>query len=87
MIRKSALALLASLALAVGVAGAYSHLAPLSAGFAVTDQDWVVLHFFDGRVRLFWVRSPACIDLATKDDEPHLYVIPKPNQSRKKIPE
>jgi hypothetical protein len=46
------------LALTLAVLGFVGFFSPVCVPFAVRETDWGVLHFFDGRVRLFWMQSP-----------------------------
>jgi len=49
---------LSIVAIALAVAGMVSFFMPVSGVWAVTDRASMVLHFFDGRVRVFWITSP-----------------------------
>jgi len=50
---------LAVAAIALVVLGAFGSFSPLFYGLPVTDKDWAILHFFDSRVRLFWIRGQS----------------------------
>ncbi len=49
---------LVMLAIAVAGLGCVSFFQPVNWPFSVRSGDWGVLHFYDGRVRLFWIQSP-----------------------------
>jgi len=49
---------LVMVAILVASLGCLSFFLPLGWPFEVMAGDWGVLHFYDGRVRLFWIQSP-----------------------------
>ena len=49
---------LVMMAIVLAGLGCVSFFKPLDWPFQVLSADWGVLHFFDGRVRLFWIQSP-----------------------------
>jgi hypothetical protein len=58
--------LLSTLAVCVTTWVSYSR--PLCLAGGITDRHWLALHSFDGRARVFWVRSPRdAIELAHDD--------------------
>ena len=44
-------------ALAIAGAGCVGFFVPVSIPFRVRSTDWGVLHFYDGRMRIFWIQS------------------------------
>ena len=60
---------------ALAVAGACSYLIIPSMQLSCFDHDALVLHFFDGRVRLFWFHSPVePIVVEPEEDRPFVVV-------------
>jgi len=58
--------ILVLLAILLGALGCVGYFVPLNWPFEVRPSDWGLLHFFDGRVRLFWIRSPEAPLIVTK---------------------
>ena len=59
MVRKAVNIALAVAAIALVVLGVVGSFSPRFYGLPVTDNDWAILHFFDSRVRLFWIHGES----------------------------
>lgn len=67
----------AATAMAMAVLGALGYLIPLSFSLPLSSRDWVVLHFYDGRVRLFRIESAGgAIRVHQRGFEPRIHVGP-----------
>jgi len=77
MIRLTIAGLMAIGAIATTTAAGVSYFRPVTANWSVTDRAWMILQFFDGRVRLFWVTSwREAVDVVPVSPGPSLLVQP-----------
>ncbi len=78
MVRRMLLISLALTAISVAGAGIRSYFVPLSLEISVSDHDGLIVHFFDGRARLFWCHSEkAAISVTRLEGRPEIRIGPK----------